>query len=648
MPGNVVADYYIGNGLNLANGYIANSPGQYYTQGFNLIGNTSYNIPTFDIYADTVEGSNVLQNVSIISNYGSNNANLQMYSDIITNTGIAFSSPSGGYGGTVTPAGTTITNVDYANNTMTLSNVATATLSQAAAINGALLNITSANLYNIIYPIYLNTATSTVSAGNLVVVDDISSIDNVGQGQPIQFYGNVAFGNLNIGTVYYVNNIDDGNSGFTVSLTPYGSDVALTDSSGNLAVVALNPDNSLPVSVIPVLGTYAWGGPFVTAPVFSDYTQVPTGQFTTPPSSISYDGYKQPLQLNANYPSNPENQLYTQVSGYGLVVGAQGTPTLTGTIGDSFVVTGVSTIHTGTDANAVNTLTQNQIIYYSDNGTDSANIVNPGRPASYIFSTSEGNINNPTYLSSGRSLGRIGWYGTQNFQGANVKSPGSSPVASIIVQTLGDWNDQTNQSLPMVMAFQYSPLNATTGGGSNYFRINRTFLQAANNTTTIGGASVIEFKPLPTSGSGTNNRSPSGLGNVSINPQTFANIGGYVQGDATGNGQGSLLTVSTTDTNWNGNVGIRLDRTVNNTANIEFVLPSNQANRMNIVDNNVGRTAASVQNGFFVYPSYTASALRALTGVSGAVASVSDSSGQLAYWNNSSNIWCYVFDNSAV
>ena len=168
VVGNIGGNYFVGNGLNLANGYIANSPGQYYTQGFNLIGNTSYNIPTFDIYADTVEGSNVLQNVSIISNYGSNNANLQMYSDIITNTGIAFSSPSGGYAGTVTPAGTTITNVDYANNTMTLSNVATATLSQAAAINGALLNITSANLYNIINPSYLNTATSTVSAGNLV------------------------------------------------------------------------------------------------------------------------------------------------------------------------------------------------------------------------------------------------------------------------------------------------------------------------------------------------------------------------------------------------------------------------------------------------------------------------------------------------
>jgi hypothetical protein len=46
--------------------------------------------------------------------------------------------------------------------------------------------------------------------------------------------------------------------------------------------------------------------------------------------------------------------------------------------------------------------------------------------------------------------------------------------------------------------------------------------------------------------------------------------------------------------------------------------------------------------------SYTASNLTAITGSVGAVASVSDQSGKLAFWDTSNSRWSYVFDNSAV
>jgi len=46
--------------------------------------------------------------------------------------------------------------------------------------------------------------------------------------------------------------------------------------------------------------------------------------------------------------------------------------------------------------------------------------------------------------------------------------------------------------------------------------------------------------------------------------------------------------------------------------------------------------------------SYTASNLTAVTGAVGAVASVSDQGGKLAYWDTSNSRWSYVFDNSAV
>ena len=45
-------------------------------------------------------------------------------------------------------------------------------------------------------------------------------------------------------------------------------------------------------------------------------------------------------------------------------------------------------------------------------------------------------------------------------------------------------------------------------------------------------------------------------------------------------------------------------------------------------------------------PSYAAATLRTLTGVAGSLASVSDNSNKLAYWNGSG--WYYVKDDTAV
>jgi hypothetical protein len=271
------------------------------------------------------------------------------------------------------------------------------------------------------------------------------------------------------------------------------------------------------------------------------------------------------------------------------------------------------------------------------------------------------------YTRNGRVLGRFAWYGAQQVNGSYYQNPGSSPYAGIYVQALGDWNSSTNTNLPMVMALQYSPLNALGGSPTNYSRIPRTWLQAANNTTTIGGATNIQFKPLPTGGNATSRRSISGLGNVSINPQTFVDISGYTQGDAVSNGAGAVLNVTTTASAWDGDVAVRLSRTVGNTANMEFKLPVNSANTMTLVDNASGNTIATFTNGdvkvanatidtngFMKLASYTAAALNAITGQIGWMAAVSDSAGggnpngMIAFWDTTNTRWSYIHDNSAV
>jgi hypothetical protein len=419
-------------------------------------------------------------------------------------------------------------------------------------------------------------------------------------GAPIQFLGSTAFGNITIGTQYYVGNVDIANSQISISTSNTGTpDVQLTTATGNLLAAFELEDNTIK----PLNGGYYYAGPWSTNPVtanVTNFTETPNSGLIGNITFTSTDTFVKPVDFNSNavFPPLFSGQ-FTRVQN-GLVVSDSeyGTSTLFGTLGDQFALNGVGVIKTGLEPNTANARTNMQIVNYTDNGGDSANITNPGNPPAFSFTAFTGNVNtnpNDTYLRSGRTIGRIGWYGAMQNNGVQYIQPGSSPVAGIYVQALGDWNNATNANIPMVMAFQYSPLNAA-GSTPNYQRINRTFLQAANNTTTIGGATNIEFKPLARGTNATNNRSPSGLGNVSINPQTFVDISGYTQGNAVSNGAGALLNVTTTASTWNGNVALRFSRTVGNTANMEFQLPVNSANTLILRDNVTGNTIATFTN----------------------------------------------------
>jgi hypothetical protein len=332
----------------------------------------------------------------------------------------------------------------------------------------------------------------------------------------------------------------------------------------------------------------------------TNFTETPNSGLIGNITFTTTNNFVKPIDFNdsATLPTLLSGQ-FTRVQNGLIVSDAEyGTSSLFGTLGDTFPLNGVGVVKTGLEANAVNGRPNMQIVNYTDNGADSASITNPGNPPAFSFSAFTGNVNtnpNDTYLRSGRVIGRIGWYGPMQNNGVQYIQPGSTPAAGIYVQALGDWNNATNANIPMVMAFQYSPLNAATST-PNYQRINRTFLQAANNTTTIGGATNIQFKPLARSTNATNNRSISALGNVSINPQTFVDIGGYTAGDAVSNGAGALLNVTTTASTWNGNVALRFSRTVGNTANMEFQLPVGSSNTLILRDNVTGNTIATFTN----------------------------------------------------
>ena len=76
---------------------------------------------------------------------------------------------------------------------------------------------------------------------------------------------------------------------------------------------------------------------------------------------------------------------------------------------------------------------------------------------------------------------------------------------------------------------------------------------------------------------------------------------------------------------------------------------------IDVIDANGNGTFNNISaSGFFVFPSYTATALRAITGQVGWTAAVSDSSqgsnpnGMIAFWDTTHSRWSYIHDNSAV
>jgi hypothetical protein len=114
-----------------------------------------------------------------------------------------------------------------------------------------------------------------------------------------------------------------------------------------------------------------------------------------------------------------------------------------------------------------------------------------------------------------------------------------------------------------------------------------------------------------------------------------------------GAGYAGLMTLTnTTSGATNTSKFIRL----NNTGQLE-IIDSGYANMLfALTDSGDLQIKGSISSGsgFFKYPTYTASALRAITGSVGWTAAVSDAGGKLAFWDTSNSRWSYVHDNSAV
>jgi len=603
VSGNIVgqSNVYVSDTLVFANTVQVTSPGYYLPYGFTFTGgspNTSV-LYTINVQGDVTNGSNVVSNVAIYDTSSGSPLNLSNYAPLLANLSlIPVFTQSVGYYDSALPDLGTISNVDAGNSTITYSNNFTDTKT-VNILTGIIAYNTSNDTYFGMRRSLFATALSTDSSNNQITLDTIDPIDQgVGVGAEIKFVG-TSFGNISANTSYYIDSIDVGNVAITISETQGGPVHSLTTATGTMYIVNPNADG---VTIRTDLDTF-YAGPWDTVPTYANLSVTTNPNFATTP--VINVGYSKPV----NYNDNPPNQIpggfvsqiqYNQLVGP-TVVGTKGAPTLSGTLQDGFGLNGITAINDGTDANLTGLRTSFATISYSNGGSDNASITNPGNPTGFQMSSFTGNSQTAPedqYLRSGRALGRIAFYASQRVNGQFYANPGTSPYAGIYAQALGDWSSDVNTSLPMVMAFQYTPLNAATGAGSDYQRINRTFLQAANNTTSIGGATNIEFKPLARSTNGTNNRSPSALGNVSINPQTFVDIRGYTAGNAVSNGAGAVLNVTTTASSWNGNVALRLSRTVGNTANMEFRLPTASANTMLLVDNASGNTIATFTNGY--------------------------------------------------
>ena len=590
----------IAQSANLAGSYDILSIGTYYPMPLEFSNIGSPNVQSFYINGDFTSGSNLITNVTLYDGFAYSPISLSAYATELNGKGIAYTNGQAVNNDTYIPLLTTITSVDGANNQIYMSNNATLSgTSVNYGFTGVWLSNSASNSYWMASQPFVTDATSTDSTSNSISVTDFGLFNDgfINPGDFIQFYG-TSFGNITAGADYYVSTIDYGNSTFTISTTNGGPDVALTTATGVLNIVL----KLASLNVQPLGAGYYYAGPWDNLPVLANLTQTPSG-YISGGTTITTNGYfVKPVDFNyGQTPPVVYSGQYTRVDN-GLVIsdGSYGTPTLTGVLNSQSPVNGVTLLHTGLDANISGSRTNYQIVDYTENSSGAANITNPLNPPAFSFTSYNGNVNsdpNDQYARSGRTLGRVAWYGSQQVGGVKYDIPGSSPHAGIYVQALGDWNDSTNANLPMTMSFQYSPLNAATGGGSSYQRINRTFLQASNNSTYIGGATNIQFKPLARSGSGTNNRSPSALGNSSINPQTFVDIGGYTPGDAVSNGAGAVLNVTTTASSWDGNVALRLTRTVGNTGNMEFVLPQASSNTLLLVDNASGNTVATFTDG---------------------------------------------------
>jgi hypothetical protein len=589
--------------------YSVESPGFYYPTFSTILfapeANTLYS--TFRSNVNTTVGSNL---VSLVGNFqtafGSNlTGGFSAYGNSLIGTSVRSVVATSDY---IVPVGTTITSVDIANNEFTMSNVAGATVSNSIMqLGGVWLSNPSTNSYIVAERRVPGAIVATNATGNVIsIATGQTGAFNILNNQPakgIVFTGN-GFGNINPGQTYYIRNVFTGNGTMTISETLGGPNLELTTDTGNMIATSTSLQGSL---IKPSTSGIFYNGPWDTAPTYANFTVTPDPDYVTDPT-LTFTSYVKPTVLNSDQNTNPLLNDYALFKG-GAVFGNSGVPrnssfTFVGAAGA--INDGVTVFNDALSANANRTATGFQSILFYGNSTVNPSFASrPGTVQFLNFLASEGNVNSSpedTPLRDGRIIGQVAFNGPYRDPSGIIQTPAAPiPHAGMFAQALANWDlPNTSSNFAMAMSLQYTPLNGVPSGIAN--SVSRTFLQASNNNTYLGGATTIEFKPLASTANATNNRAIAALGNVTIVPQTWAKISGYVEGNALSNGQGSLLTISTTDTNQNGNVALRFNRTTGNTANIEFVLDSTEADTLKLVDNANSQTMATFANGNLTIP----------------------------------------------
>jgi len=179
---------------------------------------------------------------------------------------------------------------------------------------------------------------------------------------------------------------------------------------------------------------------------------------------------------------------------------------------------------------------------------------------------------------------------------------------------------------------------ATTANGLNRLElVNHTAASATHraDTFTIAGGAY---------GNTGANRVQIDATSVTVTPELVLANANTTRGGA---GYASMIAM----TNQNaGATNINKYIRMNSTGNLEIINSAYTSNIFTLTDSGDLTTTGSVAiaGGFFKYASYTATALRAITGQVGWTASVNTSGGKLAYWDTANTRWSFVADDSAV
>ena len=542
--------------------------------------NGGSNISGFGFDGEITSGSNVITSVTLYDSNFYDLYDLDSMSSFLVGQYI-YINVNGIVNDSIFPVLTKITAVDTATASIKVDQNALSSQSfNWSGFTGISLSDSVHTNYRVLSRQFLTTVVSTSSTGNIMTCANASVIADLFVDTPIVFSGNI--GGITPNQTYWVLTADGVTNEITISSTQGGSEVALTTDTGVMNI------NSQLLDMMPIASStqFYFAGPYDSDGLaYSGYTVDPDPNFSTDPA-LTYQFTTSSTDFNSDV-DQPTH--YTRSVG-GLVIGTDITDSLTGTLSNPFINSGLTIGHSGLstqlDPSGFFPRTDMRIINYTNNGSDSASILSPGNPPSIGFTTYTGNVNTPLnqqYLRNGRVIGRLTWGG----RAENGENGGSRPPASIQVQALGDWTGNTE---PIGMFMQYTPSSITSATGSGGQP--RTWLSAANNTTRMNGATNIQFGPTKTNGNSNQIRSLSG-----VSDQTWVEVSGYTTGDALTNGLGGLLNITTTSGSQDGEVALRLSRTVGNTANMEFVLPVADANTLLLKDNASGNTIATFTDG---------------------------------------------------